>query len=257
MSKFDIERSGTGTKEWAEHVCNIQIGCSNSCLYCYAAQNASRFKVRPRENWKYEELTAKANMSSYPKKKGVVMFPSSHDITSFNLNAYIRVAKIILEAGNQLLIVTKPDITCSQHLITELSEWKEQILFRFTIGTMGEGISAFWEPGAPRPGERLESLRMAWAAGFATSVSAEPLLGGINTAITIITSVDKYVTDTIWIGKLNKARLRVPSEFHDHVEKIEAMQTDDLIIKIHSCFKDNPKIRWKDSIKEVIERCGR
>jgi len=39
---FDIQRQGTGTKEWEDVTENIQKGCANNCLYCYAADKAAK-----------------------------------------------------------------------------------------------------------------------------------------------------------------------------------------------------------------------
>ena len=40
----------------------------------------------------------------------------------------------------------------------------------------------------------------------------------------------------------------------DALEKIIKGQTDERILGIYETHKDNPKIRWKDSIREVIEQ---
>lgn len=158
--EFDANRKGTGTAEWAEVTENICRGCRSNCLYCYAAHNANRFKLRQRNEWEREELTKRALMTSYPARDGVVMFPSSHDITLFNLEAYIRVARLILKKGNRLLIVTKPRMECIEAIMSEFPQGKDQILFRFTIGSTNEATCAFWEPGAPSPAERLALLTM-------------------------------------------------------------------------------------------------
>ena len=76
MNTFDEQREGTGTHEWAEVTENISRGCPHDCLYCYAAQNAKRFKLRDRADWKREELTKRAYITSYPARGGVIMFPS-------------------------------------------------------------------------------------------------------------------------------------------------------------------------------------
>ena len=257
MKNFDTPRTGTGTKEWAEVTENICRGCANNCLYCYAAHNANRFKLRERSGWQVEELTKRAEMRSYPARGGVVMFPSSHDITPYNLEAYIRVARLILAAGNRLLIVSKPRRECIWSLLSELREYKEQILFRFTIGTIHDNLSRFWEPGAPLPLERISCLAMACGSGFATSVSIEPMLGGSHGAMSVVEAVREHVTETIWIGKMNKARLRVDIRVPENaaaVERIEAMQDDMEIIKLYLAYRDDPLIRWKDSIKEVVAR---
>jgi DNA repair photolyase len=251
---FDADRKGTGTAEWAEVTENICRGCANNCLYCYAAHNANRFNQRPRAKWEREEFTKRAAMTSYPARDGVVMFPSSHDITPFNLDAYIRVAKLILGKGNKLLIVTKPRWGCVSRLITELDLWRSQILLRFTMGTINGKVSEYWEPGASCPLERGACLKSAFESRFATSVSIEPMLEGAQGAIAVVESCRPFVTDTIWIGKMNKARLRVGGEHALAVAITEQLQRDEEIMWLYRYFQDDPIIRWKDSIKEVVAR---
>ena len=71
----------------------------------------------------------------------------------------------------------------------------------------------------------------------------------------LISQVSPFVTGTIWIGKTNQLRARVringamPEE---EILRIERGQTDGKIRTLHRKFKDHPKIRWKDSIKELI-----
>ena len=206
-SSFDKKRKGTGTAEWAEVNENICRGCPNLCLYCYAAYNANRFGQRDRANWSREELTKRADIQAYPAKDGVIMFPSSHDITPFNLDAYIRVAKLILEKGNRMLIVSKPRMECVEKMVREFEPYRKQILFRFSIGTVQESVSLLWEPGAPLPRERRKCLELAYSNGFATSVSIEPMLEGCQMAEILVEWVREFVTETIWIGKMNKPQI--------------------------------------------------
>lgn len=255
MKKFDADRTGTGTAEWAEVNENICRGCPNDCLYCYAAANAKRFKQRDRKDWHIEEFTKRSKTTSYPAKDGVIMFPSAHDITPFNVDEYIRVARLILEKGNKLLIVSKPRLECIAKLVCFLCEYTDQILFRFTIGSMSSRTTAFWEPGAPSPEERLKCLKLAAESGYKTSVSIEPMLAGVQGAENVVFMTKPYVTDTIWIGKMNKTRLRVDMKITDNVKRvkeIEQLQSDEEILKLHARLKNDPVIRWKDSIKTVI-----
>lgn len=252
---FNSKRTGKGTLEWAEFNCGITVGCPNNCLYCYAAHNADRFGYHKRKNWHKERFSKNSKIKSYPAREGVIMFPSTHDITPFNLTEYIRVAKLILKKGNQLLIVSKPNMYCLSTMLDQFKRWKDQILFRFTIGSIDEGLCSFWEPGAPTPKERLNCLRKAFDSGYKTSVSIEPMLGGKLITIAVVHAAIDFVTETIWIGKMNKPRLRVdmtiPANI-EAVEKIEFMQNNQAIVKLYHALKDSPKIRWKDSIKAVI-----
>jgi DNA repair photolyase len=257
--EFEADRNGTGTKEWADISENIVRGCANGCIYCYAAHKADSFDLKPRDEWTKEEFTKRANLTSYPHKDGVIMFPTAHDITPFNLETYLRVVKLMLASNNNVLIVSKPRFECIKRLVDELTEYKSNILFRFTICSTSPTVIEYWEPGAPKIEERIESLKYAFKNGYRTSVSAEPLLGGLGTAYDIEAVVDRYVTDTIWIGKLNKPRIRVPMNDPsciNAVTYIESEQTDEKILAIYNGLKNNPKIRWKDSIKEAMARNG-
>lgn len=257
MNTFDEQREGTGTHEWAEVTENISRGCPHDCLYCYAAQNAKRFKLRDRADWKREELTKRAYITSYPARDGVIMFPSAHDVVSTNVEAYIRVARLMLEKGNRLLVVSKPHFDCVAKMCDAFEPFTEQILFRFTIGTTDAAVAKHWEPGAPLPIERIEALAYARRRGFRTSVSAEPLLGGLEAAKAILAAVRSHVSDTVWIGKMNKIRTRVdmsdPANARE-VALIEAAQTDEEVLRMFEALREDPIVRWKDSVGEVVAR---
>ena len=256
-NSFDSDRDGTGTMEWAEVTENICIGCPNNCRYCYAAERADRLGYHNRENWVKERFSKRASMKSYPAKGGVIMFPSSHDITPFNVDEFIRVATLILEKENKLLIVSKPRFEIIKKVCGRLTQYQENILFRFTIGTLTDQCSEFWEPGAPLPQERIASLKFAFNAGFNTSVSIEPMLGGPGMAVDVALAVNEFTTDTIWIGKMNKIRSRLDMTKEENIgaaNHIESEQSDENIIKLYNYCKDHPKIRWKDSIKEVLRK---
>ena len=253
---FDDDRQGSGTAEWAEKCLNISVGCSHNCIYCYARANSVRFGLRAKDDWEREELTKKAFMTSYPKHEGapVVMMPSSHDITPAIVEPFIRVAKLVLGKGNRMLIVSKPHLDCIDRVTTELAEWKELILFRFTIGSMKEAVTDLWEPEAPKPEERIAALSLALERGYRTSVSIEPMLEGCDGAIAVVEAVRSLISDTVWIGKMNKARSRVDGEYALAVSIMENLQRDEEIMRLYHHFKADPIIRWKDSIKEVVGR---
>jgi len=256
-SDFDVQRTGTGTKEWAEVNFNIGLGCSNGCLYCYARSMAMRYKRIPdRGAWLREELTANANLAGYPLRPGVIMFPSTHDITPFYLPDYIRAALLMLEKGNRLLITTKPRMECLRTLLGAFLDYKDRVLFRFTIGSMDVGDVEFWEPGASLPLERLACLRRAFESGFQTSVSIEPMLAGRHEALRVLRKIYPFVTETVWIGLMNRVRSRLdmddplqvaaaegirmlqsPAEIRDLVKSVKLLRLD--------------KVRWKDSIKQI------
>jgi DNA repair photolyase len=246
----------SGTGEWATHVVNIQVGCSNDCSYGYCKSSAIRWAKCTAEEWKNPVINQKLVNKKRSKLEGTVMYPSQHDILPSNINESITVLKNLLTAGNRVLIVSKPHLECVEKMCDELAPWKSQILFRFTIGSANDEILKRWEPGAPNFKERVKSLIYAFESGFETSVSCEPMLDKHISKVVDATS--NYVTDAIWLGKPNKivARVKMNNPGDDHWEALakdlEALFDDDYIWRLYGMYKDNSKIRWKDSIKEVV-----
>ncbi len=250
MEKKDLK---FGTKEWAPHNFNFMNGCSNDCVYCYAKEMSIRFKRKTSETWKNEE-TVSMKGKSFNKKNGNIMFPSSHDITPGNIDLAITIIEKLLNSGNTLLIVTKPNFSCINTIINKFGNYKKNIFFRFTMGSSENKVLKLWEPNAPVFEERLKALNLAYNKGFSTSISCEPLLD--NKFDTLYQLVEPYVTDCIWVGKMNMAarRVKINTNSSFPIEKIEELtdwQNDKNIIELFIKYKDNNKIKWKESIKKI------
>ena len=134
--------------------------------------------------------------------------------------------------------------------------FKDQFIYRFTIGSSNSDTLKFWESGAPDFEERLASLKYAHWKGYQTSVSCEPMLG--THIDDVVEQVLPYVTETVWIGKPNKLKSRLSMNGHNDEETMarteELLQSlsDQFIWDLYARYNDNPKIRWKESIKKVI-----
>ena len=242
-----------GTKEWAPFNFNFMSGCSNDCVYCYAKDMAIRFKRKTPDTWKTEEPVEMSG-KSYSRKSGEIMVPSSHDITPGNIETAMEVLDKLLSSGNNLLLVTKPNFTCTKRIVDKFEDRKAQLRFRFTIGSADSAVLKLWEPGAPSFEERLESLRYAFEKGYSTSISCEPLLD--EHFDDLYEKVSSYVNGSIWVGKMNSAVKRVrdntAGKFDmDKVKELVDSQSDGKILKLFEKYKDNPKIEWKESIKKV------
>jgi DNA repair photolyase len=232
---------------------NCCDGCSHDCLYCYAKETAARHGRIPIEAWKVEKIRQKDVDKAYKYREGRTMFPSSHDITPTNFDACFTVLKKLLESGNQVIVVLKPHLEIVQKLCRELGNYKQKILFRFTITATDDKILSFWEPNAPPYDERKASLKWAFDAGFKTSVSVEPMLDS-SRIDELVKDLLPYVNDAIWIGKMNHmGRIKAGGDgVKAAIERIKAGQTDEKIWAIYNRHKKNPKIKWKDSIKKVV-----
>jgi DNA repair photolyase len=196
-----------GTKEWADRNENCLNGCSHDCRYCYAKATALRFGRNTPQNWENETLKPDILKKEFRKFKGKIMFPSAHDITPAHLNDCMTYLEHMLRPGNQVTIVSKPHLDCVKAICQEFGWYKDKILFRFTIGSSDSNTLKFWEPIAPDFAERLESLKYAFSEGYQTSVSSEPMLD--DNIGDVIDQVIPFVTDSIWLGKMNQLRGRL------------------------------------------------
>ena len=241
-----------GTGEWAYKNLNIDKGCPNNCSYCYAYRMAKRFKRNEnRKEWSEPKTDVKKVNKEYRKLDNKnpnlydYMFPTSHDITPLNIENCLIVLKKVLEAGNTVLITTKPNFDCIVKLCQELEKWKDIICFRFTITSFENERLKRYESHAPLFIERSESLKWAFEKGFKTSLSLEPLLD--LSPLPIIDRLEKYVNDTIWIGIMSG---KIPTELKENY-------TPESLKKIYEECRNEPqriinKIRFKDSFVNKV-----
>lgn len=239
----------SGTREWADVNVNCIKGCFNNCRYCYARIMAKRFGRSTEETWKDMEMRQDILNMKFRKYEGRVMFPSSHDIIDVpeaKAACFIVISKL-LEAGNDLLITTKPKFSVIRDIIKLFTRYKSQIQFRFTITSLDNRLLSFWEPNAPSFEERFRSLKYAYRRGFKTSVSIEPFLD--YDPRPLITVLSPYVTESIWLGPMNYIpKNNINQEDRHQYEEIRKKYVIGRLIEIFEDLKDYPKIRFKDSI---------
>ena len=250
------KRPVKGTGEWAAFSDNIQTGCEHECLYCYARTNAARYGKKDPTTWAKPVINQSAVDKRRGKKNGTIMFPTTHDITPDNVKECIIVLKKLVESGNKVLIVSKPHLACVVDMCDALKDYKSQILFRFTIGSSSDETLKKWEPGATMFWERVECLKYAHGYGFQTSVSCEPMLDQHIDKVVAYTRA--YVTDAIWLGKPNKITRRLVTnnpnnpDAEQMAKELEGQFPDEFIWELYHRYENDPLIKWKDSIKEVV-----
>lgn len=245
----------SGTKEWAEHSVNICTGCGHRCLYCFAAAMSARFGRRKPGEWGTEQVDHVKVDRRYGKRRGRIMFPTTHDITPALLDDCLTVLRKMLAAGNEVLIVSKPHRECIVALCRELEPYRDQVMFRFTIGSVNDEVLSFWEPGAPGFKERIWCLAHAHAHGYQTSVSCEPMLD--RSAEAVVDACEPYVTDSIWLGKANRLLQRMrqngcTEEQLARGRELVSWQNGEAIRSLYERLKNRPVVRWKESIKKVV-----
>ena len=239
-----------GTKEWSDYSFNVVEGCSHDCVYCYAKSAAIKRGIKTSENW-HDEVVRDGKIIR--KFDGVIMFPTQHDITPGTVDICEKTLKSLLEIGNKVLVVSKPHHEIIKRFCDEFEEYKNSLEFRFTIGSSHDNVLSYWEPNAPNFIERVASLVYSYHSGYKTSVSCEPML---DTDIEeVVEAVHPYANE-IWLGKPNFLEERVLVNNHKYCESalvLDSIFSDEWILSLVERLKDDPKIRWKESIQKVID----
>lgn len=253
------EKPATGTREWAEHRCNVDIGCPNRCDYCYAQAMAIQYGRATAASW----ACPRPNKSKVPTRKlsGRVMMPTTHDIHPGNLERCLAALRTMLAAGNEVLIVSKPRMEAITVLCRELAQYRDRLTFRFTIGARSNLTLRAWEPDAPSYMERKWCLSLAHGLGFKVGVSCEPMLETtVEGMLGLVDALAPHVTDELWIGRANMLKARVSMNRPGdaiamyHAQTLEAAWPDEKVMELYRALKDNPVVRWKDSIRKVVEK---
>lgn len=239
-----------GTREWADYTFNCIKGCYNNCRYCYAKTMARRFNRASDGTWKKMKIRKEVLKKNIKKLPGRVMFPSAHDI--FDMppfkDACFIVLRKLLESNNEVLITTKPRFVIVKEICENFGQYEDQMQFRFTVTSVNDNLLAFWEPNAPRFRERMDSLKYAFEKEFKTSVSIEPFLD--YDPVELIDAVAPFITESIWIGKMNYIPRRMTSKkVAPYYDRIRRNYTHAHLEELYDNLRDYPKVRFKDSVR--------
>ncbi len=255
INSFKKMKSVRGVGEWAGYSYNCGVGCSHGCRYCYARSFFVEEKIVASNDEFLVEKPNRYKIHITQKVDKAIQFPSSHDISPAYLDVYCQSLYNILSNGNKVPLVTQAHFVCLEHICREFQAFKCQMEFRFTIGSLNPELTAYWEPGAPLPEERMRALAHATEQGYQTSVSMEPILAGREDAVATFRELAPLSNGTIWVGMMNGLGERMVCENDADraaLARIHQLQTPEEIIALYRDLKDDPKVQWKDSIKEVV-----
>lgn len=163
------------------------------------------------------------------------------------------------------MLVSKASVRPLREAVSGVMDLIEfcRVEVRVTIGSTDDAVLGFWEPGAPKFTERIAALKWAHDNGFQTSVSVEPMLDSLPGCV--IAAVTPYVSPDrgIWLGRANRLMQTVAvncpgdARVKAAASALEAWWNDAAITRLYWEWKDNPLIRWKDSVRQVVEKKGK
>ena len=195
-------------REYSPLALNLYRGCAHACTYCYAPDATFVQK----ENFSSPDFIApRANVLKLLAQEAKKMAGDPREILlSFTSDPYQPLEK---EAGitrGALEILMAHGLTAT--ILTKGGAWgviRDMDLLKMnprnawsaTLTHDDPAVSLEWEPGAALPADRIDSLRIAHAAGFKTWVSFEPVID--PEAVYRLLEATASFVDFYKVGKLN------------------------------------------------------
>lgn len=230
LSKVAWPDHGTGFS--LLYNCNLFLGCSNNCEYCYARliPTGGRPPLSPEEWGRPEPVENAVELAEkgIKQKPGRIMFCSMTDPYQPRYRKLTRdVLKVLLESEHYILICTKSDLVRKDYDIIREHE-NVEVGFSFTSIDRCE-----WEPHAVHPALRHSALEEAHELGIKTFCSLEPWFPEAGNMLNLIEFLEPY-PDRYVVGALNhtgklpsKPYFDVPDDFYARrlpqvVERLEA-----------------------------------
>jgi DNA repair photolyase len=265
-----------GQWTWGDTSYNIRDSaykCKHECKYCYIWPMFARWK-RDLKSTPLDEKKITGNTEGPPdiedyidfpldakklKKRWrraanpkMYFFPSSHDIFPENILDYLSVCYKMIDAGHEIMFVTKPHIKGIRTLCNNMElDYKDKFVIFLTITTNNDELLREWEPNAASYSERVKCLRLLHRNDFNVNVMMEPFL---SNPVTFIKDLLPY-TGIIAVGPMNYSKNMGISP--GEIKRLDALYSDKNIRKIYDDLSDlsrNDKIFYKKDFNKRLMR---
>jgi DNA repair photolyase len=190
---------------WPDHTgsyprlynCNIGLGCTHGCTYCYAPLVLKR-KRSTWKNWIKVENAVELLRTEVHKPAGRVMFSSTTE-PYLEPKMARQVLKLLLSSHHYVLVITKrPDVVNDLDIL----RGRKNVEIGFSITGLDDSAVQEWEPDAPAVSERIRAAKTLHDAGVKTYASIEPWIPNVTHPFEIIQKFDS-IFDRWIIGALN------------------------------------------------------
>ncbi len=192
-------------REYAELACNLYLGCTHGCRYCYAPAC-----MRTTNDKWHSEVTPRQKVIEYFEKDAVKLRGDKRRILfSFLSDPYQPLERQERLTRQALDIVHKYKLKsqiltkgCADLIREDMAIMKKSDThLGITLSFYDDRTRQQWEPNASSVSERLEILKKAHKTGIFTWVSLEPVIDP-EQALTVIKAAHQHVR--FWkVGKLN------------------------------------------------------
>jgi uncharacterized Fe-S cluster-containing radical SAM superfamily protein len=194
-------------KEYSPFACNLYIGCSHRCKYCYAPHTLQRTASEyygipyPRKNV-LRQLENELQAKQF-NKQILLSFIGDVYCDNADKSETTRQALKLLNYYKAPVAVLSKGVQNMVKDIDLFKEFGERITVGTTLTFFDENKSREWESGAATSKERLKAMQYLHDEGLHTFASFEPVVDPAESLLLIEESLKLDCIDHYKIGKLN------------------------------------------------------
>ena len=195
-------------KEYAELACNLYVGCTHGCKYCYAPGVLRKTRFQ----WEHEGVAPRKDMARDLEKdlmemcakqdQREVLFSFVSDPFCCAEKDYRLTRRAITLCGAYNInhtVLTKGDYNLVSEYFDDMKKWGTRL--GVSLCYVNDKSRYNWEPLASTVKERMQILKEAHQKGIKTWCSLEPVIY-TKQALDLIDMMHPYV-DFWKVGKLN------------------------------------------------------
>lgn len=194
-------------REYSPYACNLYIGCSHKCKYCYAPHSLQRsaenyFGIPSPRKDVLKYLEADLHSQKYNKQILLSFIGDVYCENTDNSQTTREALELFNEYHAPVAVLSKG----GERMLGDINlfkEFGERISVGSTLTFFDEAKSKEWEPGAALPTERCEALKEIHNQGVKTFASFEPVIEPMESLRLIEQTLHDDSVDHYKIGKLN------------------------------------------------------
>jgi len=194
-------------REYSPYACNLYIGCSHRCKYCYAPHTLQRtadgyFGVPSPRKDILKNIEKELQAARFEKQ---ILLSFIGDIYCHNSDSSAttrRALELFSAYKAPVAVLSKGGKKCLRDLDI-FKTFENRIAVGATLTFCNEEKSKIWEAGAALPSERLDTLKELRRNGTRTFASFEPVIEPAESLKLIEKTLEDDSVDHYKIGKLN------------------------------------------------------
>lgn len=194
-------------REYSPFACNLYIGCSHKCQYCYAPHALQRsaenyFGIPSPRKGVLKYLEADLRSQKYDKQILLSFIGDVYCENADNSQTTREALKLFHQYRAPVAVLSKG----GERMLKDIDifkEFGENISVGTTLTFFDQAKSKEWEPGAASPAERCKVLKEIHNQGVKTFASFEPVVEPLESLRLIEQTLIDDSVDQYKIGKLN------------------------------------------------------